>query len=432
MLINFAFNNFKSFREWKELSLLSASKIQDTSDHEINDGRLTILKNAGIFGANASGKSNIVKAFAVAKEFVVTGRISERNIAFLDDKTKPTSFSFVFLFDENLYSYGFVIKPSGVLSNYIVEDESIDVLNKDGTVKTTIYSKNTNSFSGEGNQILKIFSHRYLSNSNGLFLTYMTTPDKVISDNKTSQIMKRIFDFFVFDLVVVDSFMNNYSIINDTNIENISEKLKEYDTGIENAIFEKDERQDFLKAIPSQIMNIMLNDPKANKLSIANEDELVCINKHNGSFDVQKLVIHHKNIESAFSFHDESHGTKRMFYLIGLLFGGNLRNKVFVIDEIEKSCHPNLIKKLIMDFQSFNKEENAQLIFTSHLASLMEESLRRDEVYFVEKNNDGVSNIYSLLDYKDRTTTLSKRYLEGRFGAVPNLGVKIDAANIQD
>lgn len=431
MLVSFAFNNVKSFREWKELSLVSTSKIQGESDHEISEGRLTVLKNAGIFGANASGKSNLIKGFAIAKEFVATGRISERSIAFLDDTDKESSFSFTFLVDDILFSYGFSIKPSGVLSNLFVCDETIEILNKDGSVKTTIYSKNENHFLGDSDPVLKVFYNRYFSNPNVLFLTYMNSPEKIMLDNKISRLMNRIFNFFVFDLVVVESFSNNYSIINDSNIEKITNKLKEYDTGIDNAKFVKDDRQDFLRKVPAQIINILINDPNANKLSIANEDELVCINKTiDGMFEVQKLVINHKNIQSSFTFHDESHGTKRLFYLIGLLLGGNLNNKVFVIDEIEKGCHPNLIEKLISDFQDYNKASNAQLIFTSHLSSLMEDVLRRDEVYFVEKDNEGVSNIYSLIDYKDRSTSLAKRYLEGRFGAVPKLGVKIDASNI--
>ena len=226
-------------------------------------------------------------------------------------------------------------------------------------------------------------------------------------------------------------FNNNYSIINDSNIDNIASKLKEYDTGVESATFIDDERQDILKTVPPEIMNLLINNPVANKLTIANEDDLECISKGmGGTFSVQKLCIIHKNVNSSFSFHDESHGTKRMFYLIGVLFGSNLKDKVFVIDEIEKGCHPNLITKLLLDFQEYNKNSNAQLMFTTHLSSLMDKILRRDEIYFIEKDNDGVSNIHCLLDYKDRTTTISKRYLEGRYGAVPNLGVKVDATDL--
>ena len=431
MLVSFALNNVKSFRKWEELSLISASKIQELSHHEINNGRLTILKNAGIFGANASGKSNLIKGLSIARDLIVTGRINERNVSFLDDKGKSTSFSFVFDIDDNLYSYGFTIKPSGILANYLIEDESIDILNKDGSVKTVLYSKSDKEYAGVTHPILKVFYNQYFVNAHLLFLTYMNTPEKIIMDNKTSSIMKRIFDFFMLDLIIVDSFSNNYAIINETNINNISAKLKEYDTGIETAVFEKDERQDFLKTIPQPIMSALLNNPNANRLSVANEDELVCISKGSGgTMNVQKLVIRHKNIQTPFSFHDESHGTKRLFYLIGILFGGQLKDKVFVIDEIEKGCHPNLIKQLITDFQNFNVNNNAQLIFTSHLSSLMEDVLRRDEVYFIEKNNLGISTIYSLLDYKDRTTSISKRYLEGRFGAVPNLKVSVDATDI--
>ena len=431
MLVNFAMNNVKSFRKWKELSLVSSSKLKENTDHEIIDKRLSVLKNAGIFGANASGKSSIVKGFLIAKEFVVTGRISERNIAFLDDKDLPTSFSFIFLFDDNLYSYGFTIRPSGVFMNYIVEDECIESLNKDGSIKATLYSKSNNLYTGNSDSILRVFYEAYKKNSNILFLSYMNSPDKVMRDNKTSLSMKRIFDFFLYDLTVIDSFQNVYSIINDTNVDNIASKLKEYDTGIESATFVNDDRQETLNSVPPKIMDILLNDPLRHKFSLANEDEVICINKVlNGMFNVKKLVIKHKNINSQFSFHDESHGTKRMFFLLGILFGGNLKDKVFVIDEIEKGCHPNLIKKLILDFQNFNKDKNAQLIFTSHMASLMEDTLRKDEVYFVEKSNDGVSDIYTLMDYKDRTTTIAKRYLEGRFGAVPKLGVRIDATDI--
>ncbi|MCR5309077.1 MAG: ATP-binding protein [Bacilli bacterium] len=431
MLVNFALNNVKSFRQWKELSLISSSKLKEHVDHEIIDKRLSVLKNAGIFGANASGKSSIVKGFIIAQEFVVTGRISERNVAFLDDKHLPTSFSFVFLFEDNLYSYGFTIKPSGVFMNYIVEDECIESLNKDGSVKATLYSKSENIYLGNDHPVLKVFCEAYKNNSNILFLTYMNSPDKVMRENKISFAMKRIFDFFMYDLTVVDSFKNVYSIINDTNVDNIVSKLKEYDTGIESATFIDDDRQETLNSIPPRTMNILLNDPLRHKFSLANEDEVICISRNTyGTFEVKKLVIKHKNVNAQFSFHDESHGTKRMFFLLGILFGGVLKDKVFVIDEIEKGCHPNLIKKLILDFQYFNKENNAQLIFTSHMPSLMEDTLRRDEVYFVEKGNDGISDIYSLMDYKDRTTTVAKRYLEGRFGAVPKLGERIDATDL--
>lgn len=428
MLLSFVFENVKSFKQQKEFSLISSSKIQE-EEHEIKEGRISIIKNAGIFGANASGKSNIVKAIKIAKDFIVSGRVKERNIEFLDCEDKESSFNFNLLLDEDIYSFSFSLRKSGVVSNYLVSDESIVTLNKDGSIKKIIYSKKDNIFIGKNNSTLKIFYERYTSLPHMLFLTYMNQPDKVLIDNEVSNQLNKIFTFFYRDLIIVDSIVSNYGIINDSNIDDISNILKSYDTGIESAKFIKDDTQDFLKNLPPFILDNFFANPNSKRISISNENELINIKKtKNGLVEVTKLVIKHKNIASNFTFSDESHGTKRLFYLIGLLLGGEIRNKVFVIDEIEEGCHPNLINKLLLDFQNKNRNNNAQLIFTTHLSSLMDDFLRKDEIYFIEKDNFGCSDIYSLLEYKDRTTNISKRYLEGRFGAVPNLEVNIDAS----
>ena len=114
-----------------------------------------------------------------------------------------------------------------------------------------------------------------------------------------------------------------------------------------------------------------------------------------------------------------------MMFLISVLFANKSDEKVYVIDEIERSMHPLLCTKLIDEFQRINSELRNQLLFTTHYVGLMDDCLRRDELYFCEKDNEGTSKLISLQEYKSRTDTIiSKKYLEGRFGGVPNLKVE--------
>ena len=134
----------------------------------------------------------------------------------------------------------------------------------------------------------------------------------------------------------------------------------------------------------------------------------------------------HRNINNVFNLGNESEGTVRIIFLISMLFEDSLKDKVYVIDEIERSIHPLLSPKLILEFQNLNKNNHKQLLFTTHLVSLMDEVLRRDEIYFCSKNKYGISSIESLLEYASRLDpNISKKYLEGRFGAIPNLMVDL-------
>ena len=102
-------------------------------------------------------------------------------------------------------------------------------------------------------------------------------------------------------------------------------------------------------------------------------------------------------------------------------------NRTLFIDEIERSSHPHVVRRIIEDFQSANQGNKAQLVFTSFLGSLMDEVLKRDEVYFVEKDDFGLTHLRSLSEYSssNRRESIQKRYYEGRFGALPKLSVRI-------
>lgn len=434
MLINFTIKNVKSFKDVSSFSLISKNKIRKNSFHEVEVlPRLCVLKNAGLYGSNASGKTNFVKALSFAKEFITTGNVSDIKFGFMDNQNEDSVFSFLIELSGILFHYELHLRRiSGFFLS--IQDEYLAQLNNDGSTNKIIYLKSKNIFDDENNKKLKIFSAAFKNLSSVAFLTYMAAPERYVENSKVSEIFKKLFLFFLNKLVVVDSFTNVYSIINDTNIDSIICKLRDYDTGIKSAKFVKVENDSIYRYLPAplakDLISQLIKSPQ-NAISIGHENELLLLKKtENNSISLYRLLVKHYNISNDFSFADESNGTKRLSYLIGILLSKSSNDRVYVIDEIEKGSHPNLIRKLIQDFQALNKETNAQLIFTSHLPSLMDNVLRRDEIFFIEKNNKGCSNIYSLYDFKDRsTTTIAKKYLDGRFGATPDLEVSFNASD---
>ena len=144
-------------------------------------------------------------------------------------------------------------------------------------------------------------------------------------------------------------------------------------------------------------------------------------------FRVARLVAEHRDDSGqpvAFSLSDESDGTRRVLDLLPALYQAKGGRRVFVIDEIDRSLHPLLAKKFLEFFLRLDSRERGQMILTTHEANLMDlELLRRDEIWFTEKNRASETSVYSLSDFNIRTDLkVAKGYLQGRFGAIPFLG----------
>jgi AAA15 family ATPase/GTPase len=135
---------------------------------------------------------------------------------------------------------------------------------------------------------------------------------------------------------------------------------------------------------------------------------------------ITTIMLEHGNAFDDFDFSEESDGTRRLFDLLDILIS-NEKNKVYIIDELERSLHPKLTYKFVELFFNHLKQNNIQLIFTTHESTILDQDLvRRDEVWFVERDKDNVSKLYSLDRFKERyDKKLSKAYLEGRYGAIP-------------
>ena len=159
------------------------------------------------------------------------------------------------------------------------------------------------------------------------------------------------------------------------------------------------------------------------RITMRSEDSFFSITGTNSEEPkVTTLRLHHGNSFFDFDFMEESDGTRRIFDLMDMILNKK-ENILYVVDELERSLHPKLLEHFLRLFMESHKEQQVQLLFSTHEASIMEQSLfRRDEIWFIERDEKNASKLYSLDRFKERyDKLLSKAYLEGRYGAIPVL-----------
>lgn len=417
MLIQFNFKNFKSFRD--EVSLdLSATKITEHESHVVDIANDKLLKVAAIYGANASGKSNVYDAFDymtyyVAESFNFGGEEDSRRKK-ENDYQKVTPFLFdekscdeettfeVFYVDnaensEKIYQYGFSLKRDEVVEEWLYSKAKTARNN----YRTIFYRKKGEELEING------FSKNHVENIKA-------------SLNKETLIVSLGAKLRVAKLKKVrDWFLNNDILDFGDPAENFfrSRMLPE------GFVDSKEVQGNVVKYFAS--FDEAIQDFNIEKLPQEDEKET------SKSYRIDAL---HKMTDSqkmaAIPLKMESSGTLKMFALYPSLKDVLDNGGTLFIDELNARLHPLLVRNIILTFLSPEiNTQNAQLIFTTHdIWQFSNELLRRDEIWLVKKNRDGVSELYSLADFKDedgnkvrRDEALSKKYLTGNYGAIPAL-----------
>lgn len=405
MLIEFSVKNFMSFKNKVTLSMEKGNGLEN-EENVVFDGDINVLKSAAIYGANASGKSNLLKAFTCAILMVRTSSLISvgQKWVFLrpflfdeESKNKPSEFEFVFKTNGVKYKYYFSADENKVY------DEVLDAYY---TQKPTNIFRRTNTNNYEFYVDKKKLEALSMNNTeNKLFLATATTWNY----DKT----KDAYLWFVNGIDTYDSFNN----ITDKDLivySNDSENLKEFALKLLNKadILIKDVTVHYEE---KEIDNLLLapleksNDKyKVKNINIELEHEVMVGNdKHN-----YKL-----------NFVDESSGTKVLFAFAPFLKRAFENTKVIIVDELERSLHPALVEFIVKLFN--NKEinkANSQLIFTTHAMNLLNlELLRRDQIWFTEKKpENGVTDLYPLDSFSVRKDeNIQKGYINGRYGAIP-------------
>jgi AAA15 family ATPase/GTPase len=408
---------------------------------------ISTLKTSIILGANASGKSNLIKAINFGKMLVLNGTKSDQNIKCQNFRLDTSTISGNSRFEYEIqhkgknYAYGFVFNSKMIIEEWLYElskksESKIFVRNSNDVNPfdlRPLYKKNTKI---EHQQFLNFIAKG--TPNNQLFLTEIKT--RKVKDNVSDITdMLNVIDWFQDSLKVI--FPNDKykvgiksELKEDSKIQLIFEELLNYfGTGIDgiclNEIdFEKldipseikeDIAADFEKRTENETKRTLLVSPNNITYIFSKKDSKIVAEKF-----MTKHSVKGQKKQELFDTSDESDGTNRIIdfipIIIDLLNGGN----VFFIDEIERSLHPNLIYDLFDLFLDKVNDVNSQLVTATHESSLLTQRLfRKDEVWFVVKDVEGASRLHSLEEYNVRfDKEIRKDYLLGRFRAIPRIG----------
>ncbi len=444
MLVRFTIENFLSFKDKQVFSMLPGKGTLKANHKTKQIKGVSTLKTAVLYGANASGKSNLIKAIEFGRVSILKGTKPEQPINFqgfkLDKKsTKENSYiEYEIQHKEKNYAYGFVFNSKEIIDEWLFEIGKT-------SEKKIFERKNTNDFD---------LDYLYKKNSkkdekqfieftakgtprNQLFLTQVRNTN--ITDNTTdiSDILN-VIDWFQNALTVIYPSSKNVSkkfeLLEDTDLQELfTEMLDYFDTGIDGIDFKN---LDFDKIqVPDEIKEDIKNDLLSEKsdknnvfLSNPQDDKYYVFSKTSeNEIEAKVLKTKHKvkgGTYELFDLKDESDGTRRIMDLIPLIIDFFKGGNVFVIDEIERSLHPNLVKDLFEFILSKCGKVSSQIIVASHEATLLTQKLlRKDEIWFAVKNKTGATSLHSLEDYNVRfDKEIMKDYLLGRFKGVPRLG----------
>lgn len=444
MIIRFTIENFLSFKDRQTFSLLPGKGTLKSNHKTKSVKGISVLKTALVYGANASGKSNLIKAIEFGRKTVLKGTNAEQPINFkgfkLDSKyIKGNSYiEYEIQHKGKNYAYGFVFNSKEIIDEWLFEinkKTELKIFERRKTIDFDLSYVLKKNDKKEEKQFIEFTAKG--TPRNQLFLTQIRNTNVTDNVSDISDLLN-IIDWFQNVLTVIYPSSKNigkkFELLEDTNLQQLfTEMLDYFDTGIEGIDFKN---VDFDKIqIPEEIREEIKNDllnEKSEKnnvfLSNAQDDKYYVISKTNDNELEAKLLKTKHKVEGGtfelFDLVDESDGTRRIMDLIPLIIDFFKGSNVFVIDEIERSLHPNLIKDLFEFILNKCEHGNSQLIVASHEATLLTQKLlRKDEIWFTVKNKVGATKLHSLEDYNVRfDKEIMKDYLLGRFKGVPKLG----------
>ncbi len=439
MLIKFTCDNFKSFKDKVEFSMLASSRNEHQA-HLRRVDNFDVLTTSLIYGANASGKSNLVNALMISKSMICNRPKSETQKLLYDPFTfdeeslnKDTVFEYVIKVNEETFTYGFSHNSNRINSEWLY-------LMAGGRKKKIIFERTTNNES-----VLVEFNKLFLPNKDDLarvkFIETGTWENELFlkraADEKID-ILIPVLHWFDSQLVIVKPDAQYTQLEMDLAhkrdfIKIASEFMKSIGTGVEKISINRlivDFEKDFSE-MPEEIKDGIQRDLSAPEsfvyvISPTKNIPFVFTKDKGDNIILLKLRASHKMRNGQakdLDWENESDGTKRILHILPAILDAVTSDKTYIFDEIERSLHPAFTKIFIDRCIKLFTEQNAgQLIATTHASQLLDQKiLRRDEVNFIEKNDWGESFIMSLSKIKGvrKDLKLEKGYFEGRFGAIP-------------
>lgn len=429
MLVNFRFKNCRSFYSETELSMEATS---DTELREINTfsvgenlmkgGDNELLKAAVIFGSNASGKSNVIKALSYMRNVILYSAsqmpIVQGNdsFAFYENADKEeTLYEVEFIQNSAFYRYGFKLCEGAVIGEWLYR--RVERL-------TPIFTRDKKGLYITGSD--KVAARLINLANSSLFLS--------VGSNFHLEIAAALADvmsWFQNLLIVFENTANSldiYTFENGKYKEQALRILQLADIGIKDMEVRKDKIVNIADLNDVLRFNTqMQTQPEALRGQLKQEETNLFNIDMLTAFDVFNAEKERVGSEDIMLFKDSgfnSEGTVRLLCYLGWLLVALDKGKVIFIDEIDSRLHFLVADYLIRLFNSIDKNRNnAQLICTAHNVMLMDEDLRRDQIYFTSKDKYGESKLVSLSDFNSvrKNDLFSKKYLAGFYAGLPNM-----------
>ena len=419
MLVQFTVNNFRSIKDTATLSMVSGSS---NDKNVFTTGKLGLLRSAVIYGANASGKSNVLRALSFMRSMVLNeDKIVQSTDVLPHDPFRlstetaqaSSTFEVIFVVDSVRYRYGFEADTTTVYSEWLYEDahgREANLFLRD-TEKGTLTVNRTRFTEGRGLKVLDNSLFLWRCDQNGgekaqIILRWFRNVN-LLSGTQTSGYLR-----YTVQQMEHTEFRNR-----------ITQLVRVADLGIEEIAIEETE------VTEEEIQGLQL--PESLRKELASRTKpLVRVNvgTQHGVYDDRNNKVG----DVTFGLEaDESEGTKKYFSLSAPILDTITRGRILLIDELDASLHPMLVANLV---ELFHRPEvntnNAQLIFVTHDTNLLNQSLfHTSQIWFTEKDERGGTHVSSLVEFKGirKEDNIEKHYIQGKYGAIPYLGNFADA-----
>lgn len=426
MLIGFSVGNYRSFKDVVTFSMVASpitgeeQQLDENNTFQVND-QLSLLKSGAIYGANASGKSNLVTAINFMKQFVLNSSRETQISDFIpiepfrlstETENEPCFFEIVCQLgstsSKKIYRYGFEVNKKRVISEWLFSRKK--------TRESKIFERNFDNF-----VLAKSFEEGKgitdKTRNNALFLSVVAqfngkTASDILMWFRKLNVISGLNDL-IYRNYTVSSFESNQ------HKKDILQLVKKLDLGIEDIRIEKTPlTEELLPSFFSEEVKKTLLGASGNQLNVKTVHQ-----KYDS--EGKPIALEVFDIED-----NESEGTQKLFSLAGPLLETLKNGEILVIDELDARFHPLITSAIIKLFNCLETNpKNAQLVFTTHDTNLLRKNifdisvLRRDQIWFTEKDNKGATTLYSLVEYKvGENAAFEKDYLIGKYGAIPFIG----------
>ncbi|MGH0052199.1 MAG: AAA family ATPase, partial [Sphaerochaetaceae bacterium] len=412
--------NFLSFDEPQSLSLLADVHAKERK-REFSVASVHLLKFAAIFGANAAGKSNVIKAMTFAHSLIKQGTDAIDNPQAYcrlrsTNKEKASYFEFEIALRDRLFAYGFEV----IIAKKTFTEEWLVELSE--TEEHVLFSRDTHKKNFHYDKIF--FDEKF-----GLALEQLKTNQNslLLQGLKDSDFLGELYTWFdhLF-LASPTGSLIGYSAIPIEDWNQISKAIAHFATGITEIQFSRVSEKVVVALVPMEYQTQFTEDcAQARKKGISYrlqiESRLFLMQPEGKTLQFSEAGFAHQG--ALFTYDEESDGTRRLLALLSVLVTLQ-KGSVAIIDEIDRSLHPKLTLQFVKNYLELARTRDLQLVVTTHESLLLNlELLRRDEIFFVEKNREGASIIYPFDQFQRQFDThLEQAYLSGRYGGIPHFG----------